>query len=324
MNMKKITILAMLFWLATGCYKEETLTRSAGPENVYSEYTLPQGNHPYDTYIREFFDTYGTLILYKYEDQDIYWNRDRSIGPFRWDAGNPTLSTQGYYYSLADEEYIDEQLELIRDKFFKHFSRQEVLKKLLPIKIFLADTFGTQALTWSGNTPTGKGAFYATSAYLGIDYMLFTWGGPRIATMTAAQKNTYKYEVFNAFFTKMTALNKLVPPAAFSATTDYSNAWPPAASKPGLGIMPNQNGSLTSTTDWNAYVTVILRTPYDQLIAQPTLSGTGLPSTSDFTGYLHPDIDVNGKLREKYEIILAYFTETFGIDLQGIGNDLEE
>jgi hypothetical protein len=159
---------------------------------------------------------------------------------------------------------------------------------------------------------------------MGIDYMLFSFGGPRLATMTAAEKNTYKYDAFNNFFTKLTALGKLTPPADFSASTDYSNAWPLGSAKGGMGIMPNQNGSLTPTTDWNAYVSVILRTPYDMLIAQPTIPESGYPSTTDFTGYLHPDIDVNGKIREKYDIMLAYFNETFGIDLQGIGNDLEQ
>ncbi|MDR1274075.1 MAG: hypothetical protein LBK12_05955 [Odoribacteraceae bacterium] len=321
--MKRITILLLLAWAAAACYKEETLTRTGEPENVYSEYTLPQGNHPYDTDILDFFRQYSTLILYKYEPHDIFWNEATSIGPFKWHPEDPATSAQGYYYTLASEEYIGDQLDLIRNKFFRHFSRPEVLKTLLPKKIFLADTFGIQYLTWAGNIPSGKGSFYTVNAYMGIDYMLFSFGGLRLATMTAAEKNTYKYDAFNNFFTKLTALGKLAPPAAFSASTVYTNAWPPAADKGGMGVMPNQNGSLNPTSDWNAYVSVILRTPYNELIAQPTLSDTGLPSTTVFTGYLHPDIDINGKIREKYDIMLAYFNETFGIDLQGIGNDSE-
>ncbi|MDR0766023.1 MAG: hypothetical protein LBF09_03680 [Odoribacteraceae bacterium] len=322
--MKNIILLFIACpWIAASCYREENPGRSQEPENVYSEYTLPQGNHPYDANIVEFFRQYNTLILYRYQPSDIYWNETMSIGAFRWDAENPANSVQGYYYTPADEEYIGEQLVLIREKFLRHFTRPEVLRGLLPKKIFLADTFGIQYLSWAGNVPSGLGTFYSIPAYMGIDYMLFSWGGRRITTMTAAEKNTYKYETFNNFFAKLVSSGKLVPPAAFSASTDYSNAWPPAASRGALGVMPNQNGSLTPTSDWNTYISVIARTPVDVLLAQPTIPASGIPSASDFTGYLHPDIDVNGKIREKYQVILDYFDETFGIDLQGIGNDLE-
>ena len=310
--------------LVASCYREEQPTRSAEPENVYSEYSLPQGSHPYDAEILSLFERYNTVILYKYQAHDIYWNEDRSIGAFRWDSENPANSSQGYYYTPADEAYIGELLELIKTKFFNHFSRQEVLREMLPKKIFLADTFGIRYLTWSGSIPSGLGMFYALPVYMGVDYMLFSLGGQRLNALTAAEKNTYKFEAFDKFFAKLAALGKLTPPAAFSASTDYSNAWPPAASKGALGVMPNQNGQLTPASDWNAYVSVVLRTPYDVLLAQPTLSATGAPSTSDFTGYLHPDIDVNGKIREKYEILLAYFQDAFGVDLQGIGNDVEQ
>jgi hypothetical protein len=318
-NIKQLTLILLLAWTATACYREEALTRTSEPENVYSENTLPQGNHPYDADIMDFYTSNNTLILYKYQDQDIYWNGPTSIGAFRWNPEDPNTSSAGYYYSLADENYIDEQLDLIQDKFLRHFSRPEMLEKLLPKKIFLADTFGIRYLTWSGNVVTGVGTFYSMYAYMGIDYMLFTWGGPRIAAMTATDRNTFKYEVFNAFFTKLNALGKLAPPAAFSATTDYSNAWPAAANKPAMGIMPNQNGSLTVTSDWSAYLSVILRTPYDVLTAQRV----DPLNTTNFTGYLHPDIDINGKIMEKYTVIINYFNDTFGIDLQGIGNDVE-
>jgi hypothetical protein len=324
--MKRITILLLLVWAATACYKEEALTRTETPENVYSEYTLPQGNHPYDADIMEFFRQYNTLILYKYEPHDIYWNEAMSIGIFRWNPDDPTNYAQGYYYTPAQEEYIGDQLEFIKNKFFRHFSRPELLKSLLPKKIFLADTFGYQGLAWAGNTPTGPGTFTTMYMYYTVsDYMLFSMGGPRLATMTAAEKNKYKSDSFTNFFTKLVNLGKLVPTPAFSATTDYSNAWPPTASRGAMGVMPNQNGSLNPTSDWNTYVSVILSTPYDVLIAQPTIPESGIPSAAaPYTGYLHPDIDVNGKIREKYDLMLAYFNDTFGIDLQGIGNDFEQ
>jgi len=35
---------------------------------------------------------------------------------------------------------------------------------------------------------------------------------------------------------------------------------------------------------------------------------------------LHPGVDTKGLIRKKYEIVIAYFKSTFGVDLQAIGD----
>ena len=298
-TMKKIILPAFLLMclLAVGCDKEKDPVPGTEPENVYGDQTLPQGNHDYDNYIVDFFRQTNTLILYKFVDHDIYWNVTGSLLRIvDWEAENAT----GIEYIVADEDYIGGQLELMKEKFFKYYS-VEFLKKMLPKKILLTERFGYLYIRSYIHT------WYPYDCYSGNDYLIFSWGGERVAAITAAEKNSFKNTSTEVFLKRISDNGMLEKNDNFFSFTNYVT---PGATDPerwANGILAYADR--TQAADWVAYIRMITSTPYSKL--------------TDEGGFLHSDRDTKGVIRKKYDVITSHFRDKYGIDLQSIGNDME-
>ena len=51
--------------------------------------------------------------------------------------------------------------------------------------------------------------------------------------------------------------------------------------------------------------------------------GNSLEKLEAEGGVLHASVDVNGKIREKYVIMVDFFKTKYKLDMQAIGNDIE-
>ena len=310
--MKNRYIFIAIFLVALcyiACDKNEELIPCIEPENVYGDPTLPQGDHDYDDYILDFHEKYNTLILYKYEPRDIYWNiTNNAFIPIVYDSVG-AISVGGYRDFPADEAYIDRQLEMMREKFLSHYP-DDFLRQMLPKKIFLLRAF--ESVTKEGVVTDGA----PTS---GIDYLLFQWGGEEILAITPAQVNDFRAKASEVFLRKLVNNSKIERDPVFLGITDYSTPGSGNAARLANGFITPS--AITTTSDWDAYVAAIVATPYDTLVAPRG----DLPLTNfvNRRGILTPEYDTSGKLRLKYDAMVAYFKQTYGIDLQAIGNDWE-
>ncbi|MDR2414004.1 MAG: putative zinc-binding metallopeptidase [Odoribacteraceae bacterium] len=301
------TALLLLALCHVACEREEELTPRTGPENVYGDYTLPQGDHDYDAYILEFFKKYNTLMLYKYEPRDIYWNvTNNAFIPVVYDSIGG-VAVAGHVDTPADEAYIGDQINMIREKFLAHYP-DPFLLEMLPKKIFLLRSFVERAKT---------GAETDKAPAAGVDYLLFQWGGEEIRSITPARVNEFKSKASEVFLRKLVSSGKLQRDPLFLSITDYTTPGSGNAARLANGFITPS--AITESADWDAYVYAIVYTPRDTLVAP---RGT-LPIT-DFVnrrGLLTPEYDASGKIRAKYAAITTYFKESFGVDLQAIGND---
>jgi hypothetical protein len=306
MKNKAIIILLLL----AACERAEELTPRLEPENVYGDHTLPQGNHDYDDYIVEFLDKYNTLILYKYAPHDIYWNVTNNIvRPVEYDSAGQ-VAVAGYLDTPADEAYIGQQLELTREKFLRHYP-DDFLLRMLPKKILLVNSF--VSLTVAG-VATNQAPFS------GYDYLLFPWGGPGILTITPAEVNDFRARASDIFLRRLVNNGKITRDPTFLSISDYATPGSTNAAKIANGFIAPS--ATSQADDWAAYVQAIVSNPYDTLVAP-----RGDIPLTDFVnrrGLLTPEYDTGGRIRRKYDAMIAYFRDEHGIDLQAIGNDHEE
>ncbi|MDR1415231.1 MAG: hypothetical protein LBI96_05415 [Odoribacteraceae bacterium] len=288
------------------CAKEESIQHYEGTENVYGDHTLPQGNHDYDAFIVDFLDKYNTLVLYKYVAHDVYWNvTNNVVRPVELDSvGN--VAVVGYRYALADEDFIGEQLELIRQKFLRHYP-DEFLAGMLPKKILLARSFVSVALT---------GVETNAAPFSGYDYLLFPYGGAEVQALTNAQVNDFRTRASEVFLRRLVNNGKIERDPVFLSISNYASPGSGNAARIVAGFITPS--AITREDDWNAYVAAIVATPYDTLVAP---RGT-LPVT-DFNrrGMLAPEYDTGGLIRKKYDAMVAYFRDVHDVDIQAIGND---
>lgn len=293
--------LIYLFILAAcmlACDDENGLTPTETPEFGYS---VPQGEHDYDDRIVDWNERCNTFILYKFDLKEVFWDVTG------WKESEPTPEgsskpyTQGWVADVADEDYVGEQLYLI-ETLFLNFYPDSTLRRCLPLKLLLCKEFGLRS-------PDGK--FTPYNVQSGYDYLAFNWGSEEVLTFTNIQKNTFKYEVNNTFLTRLLNNGKIVEDADFYEGMNYENKV--------TNTNMYERGFIKSGTkqenDVEIYISAIIQTPYEELIAEPT-------NDKDYSnrGILNAKKDVNGYIRKKYDILVNKFKENYGIDLQAIGN----
>jgi hypothetical protein len=292
-----LTVLSLTFLLAAGCKKEAKLTPSEGEEKVYNGHSLPQGNHPYDADIVSLFEKYNSIFLYKYVPRDLYYNINTYIGG----TYNPTSDSTtlgGYFDVPADQAYVGVQLNLLKEIWLNYYP-DTLLKQGMPQKVFLLDSF-YNAYPGPGRPADNYPTLY--NVFQGGDYMLVTWGGIRLNTISAQDKYTLKGAV-NALFLKIAhASGTVTRSSSFTALTNYSAV--NYTNYYDYGIIDYYRKDVES--DWDAYVEAIVSNSYT------TLTSPG--------NILAPDVDTKGIIQLKYNVVIAYFQSAFGVDLQAIGN----
>lgn len=100
-----------------GCYKEADLQ----PTEAIPQYTLPQGNQPYDQRIVDFYKQHSSFILYKFNEVD-----------FRWNFTTKILFTA----EIADPSYVATSLDFLLLQVFDYYKPQ-LLHTMIPYKVLL-------------------------------------------------------------------------------------------------------------------------------------------------------------------------------------------
>lgn len=291
----KLIFIVLSLGLWTSCYDEDALTPTETPE---FNYTLPQGNHDYDTKIVDWFDRCGFYILYKYAPRDVYWDIAY------WQETDVT-ERQGSWFTIepADEEYVEGILDVLERRFLS-FYPDTLLQRCMPLKVL----FGSNL----------KDNFYGKqNVRFGLDFMLLDGADKDFQLRTPHQIDLLKDTMNISFINYLITRGKASIPEDFYSLSSYT-----AAVNDGnmysLGFIGTAWGSKkTKDNDWSDYLKAIIKNPYTYLSAEPEDGDTS------FKGILHEKKDVNKLIVQKYNIIIQYFKKEYNIDLQKIGDSKE-
>lgn len=300
--MKNILCLFLECFLLLGCYDEGVIDSSKEPELIYGKYSLPQGNHDYDDNIVAFYKSYSSLLLYKFTAKDFGWF---PTGNISWNEAKDTVLHGGaldkYDAQPADELYVGEQLKLLQDKLFDYLS--DTLLRCLPQKILLCSVLD--------KVPAGLG--YSPkpeereklNVFPGFYHIAVNWGNDKIMTMTAEERNQFKKDVCIAYFEAI--VNSLDSPIEFFMVSNYSED----ISVDDIyanGLLDHEHRTKLND-DWFDYLKLAIENSISSLEAEG--------------GALHESIDINGKIRDKYTIMVNFLKSRYNFDIQAIGNDVE-
>ncbi len=299
-KMKYCLLVLSLAWGLSGCYKEGSLHASGEDENVYSEYSLPQGDHDYDKDIVEMFKKYNTLFLYKYNPKDIYYDTDKYLNGTYFPEKDSTAA--GLFDVPSDEAWVGKQLQLLQELWLDYYPA--AFLKQLPLKVFLVDSL------YSARSGYGTPVELLNNNYLvrrGVDYILVTYGSARIDEMTQADKYEFKRMLHRVFLDYL----DIPVTAEFAAISNYT-IFSNTNNKPYIHFYGfiSWNHSSTPQDDWFTFIDAIVDHPYKEWI-----------SDGEF-GFLHPGKDTQGKIRVKYNLVVEFFKTNYQIDLQKISDDL--
>lgn len=286
-------ICACLVWSAfSSCNKEAALQ----PSIPVSTDTLPQGDHSYDTTILQFYNTYHTAILYRFDSVDYNYN---------W-----TMALQaGLTVQVADTNDINLALQFLQTNWFGVYPNA-FLQKTLPYRILLGEhissTGGGAVSTVSGNAISEF--LNRVSAMAGVNYVCFGIVNDSLKTLTPVQIDSTRGVLQRAFWQEALQNNQIQMPTGFSGLIDYAVVSYDPNDMQDYGMLFNyyNNSYLvpSASSDFLDYIQVI----------------TSTDSTTMANTWLSPAVDVNGYYNQKYKLITQYYLTNYGVDLQAIGN----
>lgn len=301
---------ALLTLLLGSCSNEDTPTPSTGTEPFWSLADLPQGDHEYDQRIVELSEKYNSVILYKFDIKEFYWNVTSDI---RWWGDKYDSFHPGYDAKVADENYVGELVKLLEEKVIVHFP-DTLLTRTMPHKVLLLSKLDYAAEMF----PSGKITWETIDAYSGYDYLAFNWANADIEAFTPADRTRFKSKGCAAFLNRLADKELIERSSEFHDLTNYSASYSTTSDYPSdaditklrqQGII-NWSSRADQMLDWKDYVNAITGSTLEQLEAEG--------------GILNASFDKYRRIRAKYDLIVAHFKERYNIDLQAIGDDSEE
>jgi hypothetical protein len=272
-------ILAAILLTLTACHKEAALQ----PSSSNRLYTLPQGNHPYDQDIQQFYDTYHTVMLYKFDSMDYQYN---ITGPL-----NVYL-----YIKPADTSYIPAALDFIHTNWLDLYP-SAFLQKTLPFKILLASSIGIGVPYLSQIV-----AYNYQSTYAGMNWVGFGIVNDSLQKLTPGQIDTTRGALNKSFWQQAIQNQMIETPDSFSTLTTYSKLT--SSNLKQYGCFYDHNPNNNAANDLLDYIQVI----------------TSTDSVTFKNKWLTPSFDTKGMYAIKYNLIKNYYRTKYGVELQTIGN----
>lgn len=311
MNYKYTLSLLTLCALLTlnSCKKEEGALTPSG--NIDS-YVLPQGNNAFDNTIVGYYQKYNSYLLYKFNRKDIYWRPDGYTIP------NERADSTGHEVEMAEVAYIPAQLELIKTSLFDLYS-DKFLKKFLPAKIFLCSKVDSVSSAFDFVTFKYHKSAVSVGAYSYDNSICVNYGNVKVTTMTAADKVVFLKKINTMFVENIAARSLSLPTTEFTNSADYASSMTTYAEAYGRGIIVGFS-SISPSMDWNMYIRAMVTLSETKLNQEVPVPASDVFPAPEPLGILNPVIDTNGQIRKRYTLVRNYFINTYGVDLQTIGN----
>lgn len=199
-----------------------------------------------------------------------------------------------YTADQGDENYIAPALEALDTYLFK-FYNQDFLKKALPYKILLSARI--REITYDNDTLATP-----VNSVSAFSHFAFGRAGSSLAGMTDDELMLMKSDLHREFWKQAINYGKITLPPAFIKATNYADVYDWTKKNYGV-FMPDVNAlSADLYGDFQGYIEVIVSNTLEEL--EQSL--------------FRPANDPNGKYKLKYNIIVNYYKEAYGVDLQGI------
>ncbi len=316
MRSKKIYISLLLMGslILSSCVKEE---EELAPSNIESGYTVPQGEHDFDDDIVDFYDKYGSYLLYEFTEKDAYWT------PSAWQNGAETSEDEegsvGFIIEMPNVDYVDQELTLLNDTWFNYYS-DEFLKEFLPIKILLCSNVGEVGYSWDANWNL---VYVASpiSAYYNYDNICVNYTSEEIETLTDDDKTSIAFDLNHVFVESIIGQEKLTITSEFENSANYNNAsslynntdlW-------GIGIFqPYYDAS--AENDWGIFLTMMMCYSEEYLNREVSSVSEWDYEETSWEGIFSSQKDINGLLKERYNMVRQYYIDNYNMDLQTVGN----
>lgn len=320
MKYSLLVVMAFLF-VFVGCYNEDDIHVTEGLEVSYS---LPQGDHPYDTTIMNWYEQYGFYTLYIFENKDIYWANTN------WEERLDEGGGGNLRGNPADPNYVGELIDILEQGLINVYP-DSLITNYMPLKVLLCMDLWNVLQGGGYDWDLGEYVSYLDStkiwAYEGWDYIAVNGGSETMRPISDEEKAELQAAVNSIFLQRLYEGSVLEIPEEFGEVSDYSTQGyytAPTIFEYGF-VRDNPLGNFSAGTevmieeDFESYIPLLAR-PLSWLEAEPGELyeyDVQYNQTLILKGVFNRD--VNGLIRQKYNILMDMLEEK-GIDIQQLQN----
>lgn len=299
--------LALVFFAA--CAKKEILT----PSTIEEGYSLRPSGKDYDNTILDIYNQYGSFVYYSFTDKEAFWTPTGYKYPTTNAAG---AWTTGFEVKPSKADFIPNQLSLLKTLVLDYYS-QDFLKKFLPKRILLCESIDSvyNGYDFSTSPVTNVKKIKTVPAWSAFDQISVGLGNESIKKMSK-KDSTYVMSYLHLRILKNMVENKMIQPLpSFTEIANYNVRNTTQLNAYEKGIITVYYNNPTTESDWELYVEAMITRSEAKLNA--TISST---TDATLNGILSSGKDKNGLIRKRYTIVRNYYKDTYGVDLQLIGN----
>ncbi|WP_018337759.1 hypothetical protein [Butyricimonas synergistica] len=293
MNKIAIAGLVLMCVCASSCAKDDELGEV---QSLTTDYILPQGKSADDDRVVKLFQKYGSYFLYDFTERD-----------FEWTFVNNSTLRGTYLYTLGDPNYLGDMLDMLEDIWFK-FYPDEFLKKAIPYRVFLTSTL--EWTVWGDPDPE-----YCRA---GNNQIAISYCSDTLRKMSGDTKQEFMERLQNQLWSSWQNLGIVTIPDAFYEVSDYSFAADPYdSSSPNYVRARGFFGDNKYGYEWSEYISDWSILEYLKSDDVTYFIQNMLQRTADD---LREELNTYPLLKKKYDILRNHFKESYGFDIQEIGN----
>lgn len=280
----------MALFAFASCSDDDDVEAYSGDEPVWSEAILPQGNHDYDKTIMALHKRYGFLPVYRFCTKDYSWNVT-SHNDYSVDKTTGKI-TFGIVAAPADTNYVSDGLELMQQTVLQ-FLPDSIVKKTFPMLVFLADSIISASPKDIAGT---EAVFDKELVYSGYDFFIFSGFNRKTSSMTASQRKSYRTAAMTMVFKRAVDNGVITYPSAFASVSTYDD-----------------NEHRSNYRQLGFVETIVPSAKYDlKTYLKAIVSMTTTQFQQQYANY--------PLVKKKYDIIVSYMKQQYGIDLQTIAD----
>lgn len=294
------------------------------PVTINAGYDLPQtgASDEDNARIMDIYEKWSSYVLYDVDSTDVYWKQI---------AGTASSGGMVYRFVEGDPRYVGDMLDYLEEIWWQYFSDDFLQSGGIPFRVYLVEEYYYYR-DWGSS---GVSPNYYLDYYMVDDNAIIISGMSQVASYDEDTKRTKKRALISELFQSWISRDLIGTPEEFYTISDYTN-------EPDVEIVYD---SETMTSAFPPEDIEELRTrgfipkyanpysPYNELLTYSGqwTSGYFDPSSNDFDYYISQIFNATDEtvaeflqydaVATKWNIILDYYKDNYGIDLRAIATE---
>ena len=293
------------------------------PIDIDTGYTLPQegASDEDNARIIDIYDRWGSFVIYRIDPDDIFWQQI---------SGNASTGGRVNKYTEGDPSYVGDMLDYLDEVWWRYFPDDFMKTGGAPYRIYIVEEYYAERDFGGGDIRK-----YPSDFYIGDNFIVLG-GMSTVASLDEATLKSKKIALITALWTEYVSSGVLTTPTEFYTVSDYTTK-PEMTYNPSTysyEYTPEQLDALRNRgfiPNYSQYGYSVYNEIYMKYSETNDTWSSSDPRSNDFNYYIAQILNTTDEeaaeflkyetVATKWNIILDYYKDNYGIDLRAIATE---